>query len=442
MAKNVANVDILTDTFNSWLLRTNEVIEVIRTDVLTANSTVGVTGTPASPRHALLFGSFTANNFYGNTISLGANFTANSTTLVIGTGLKLVANGSSGAAGQILTSDGTTAYWSTASGTGTVTQIANGAGIYFTDLPTGAFGSPITSYGTIRIRAGDGIVVDSRGISVNTAFLAGGLTNASTLQNRTWEAPGAIGSTTANTGTFTTVTAGLTTGYRLQGDSAFLISNSVFRTQGFVDATTPNSGSTGGVRVRGNPVSGLAYIQVTDSLGSTEWGHFKAHSNGYIVWSGAVAGSNYPNLIPAGTVMLFAQTNAPTGWTKITTHNNKALRVVSGAAGSGGTVPFTTAFNTSFSTDGHTLTVNEIPTHRHGMFDTYDITESYDVGNYPQYTVAWESGSGGDTEYSLNTNLTLNADYGVTGAAGADQAHSHTLNFNVQYVDVILASKN
>ena len=35
---------------------------------------------------------------------------------------------------------------------------------------------------------------------------------------------------------------------------------------------------------------------------------------------------------PAGTLMLFQQTAAPTGWTKQTTHDNKALRVVSGVA--------------------------------------------------------------------------------------------------------------
>ena len=48
---------------------------------------------------------------------------------------------------------------------------------------------------------------------------------------------------------------------------------------------------------------------------------------------------------PAGTAMLFVQTAAPTGWTKSTTHNNKALRIVSGTASSGGSVNFTTAFS-------------------------------------------------------------------------------------------------
>jgi len=49
--------------------------------------------------------------------------------------------------------------------------------------------------------------------------------------------------------------------------------------------------------------------------------------------------------IPSGTVMLFWQANAPTGWTKITSQNDKAFRVVSGSGGgTGGDVAFETAF--------------------------------------------------------------------------------------------------
>ena len=47
--------------------------------------------------------------------------------------------------------------------------------------------------------------------------------------------------------------------------------------------------------------------------------------------------------LPRGTQMLFQQTAAPVGWTKQTTHNDKALRVVSGTASSGGSVAFSTA---------------------------------------------------------------------------------------------------
>ena len=49
--------------------------------------------------------------------------------------------------------------------------------------------------------------------------------------------------------------------------------------------------------------------------------------------------------VPSGTTMLFAQSSAPTGWTKSTSHNNKALRVVSGSGGgSGGSNSFTSTF--------------------------------------------------------------------------------------------------
>jgi hypothetical protein len=286
MARSVANVDILTDTFNTWALRTNEVIQAMNSEVLTANSTQGVTGSIASPRNALLYGTFTANTLATNILSLGGNFTANSSAILFGDNFRIIADNSPGTLGQTLTTDGTRLYWSSSVGSGTVTQIANGAGIFFSNLPSGPFGSPITNFGTIGVRAGDGIVVDSRGVSVNTVFLASGLTNALTLQSRTWETAGPIGSSIANTGRFTTVTSGNTTGYLLQGDPVFLISNSVFRTQGFVDATTPPTGNKGGVSVRSNP-GGTARIQITNNIGDTEWSNFSFNSAGRATYSGS-----------------------------------------------------------------------------------------------------------------------------------------------------------
>ena len=56
-------------------------------------------------------------------------------------------------------------------------------------------------------------------------------------------------------------------------------------------------------------------------------------------------GSSGSASIPSGSVMLFVQSSAPTGWTKSTSHNNKALRVVSGSGGgSGGSNSFTSNF--------------------------------------------------------------------------------------------------
>lgn len=56
--------------------------------------------------------------------------------------------------------------------------------------------------------------------------------------------------------------------------------------------------------------------------------------------------------IPAGTVMLFFQGSPPTGWTQVTTQNDKALRVVSGAGGGAGG---TTAFSVAWPSHLHTL---------------------------------------------------------------------------------------
>ena len=51
-------------------------------------------------------------------------------------------------------------------------------------------------------------------------------------------------------------------------------------------------------------------------------------------------------LISSGSKMLFYQAAAPVGWTKLTSDNNKTLRVVSGSGGgSGGTNTFTSAFS-------------------------------------------------------------------------------------------------
>jgi hypothetical protein len=130
---------------------------------------------------------------------------------------------------------------------------------------------------------------------------------------------------------------------------------------------------------------------------------------------------------PSGTAMLFVQTTAPTGWTKSTSHNNKALRVVSGTASSGGSVDFTTAFGTpavSGSVSATTLSIAQIPSHNHTI---------------PPSAV----GCGGIALASYNAGAYPNA----TGSTGGGGSHTHSLSgatttINVQYVDVIIATKD
>jgi len=162
------------------------------------------------------------------------------------------------------------------------------------------------------------------------------------------------------------------------------------------------------------------------------------HAN-FIDTSGKVSAAGIqPSAIPvaftSGTVMLFVQTSAPTGWVKSTAHNNKALRVVSGTAASGGTVAFTTAFanqpvsGTNGAVGATTLTLAQIPSHTH----TYDAVEYSPFSDF--------TASGGNYETgSVNT-----------GAAGGGGSHTHAspsfsgtaINLAVQYVDVIICTKS
>ncbi len=144
-------------------------------------------------------------------------------------------------------------------------------------------------------------------------------------------------------------------------------------------------------------------------------------------------------LFTSGTLMLFQQTAAPTGWTKQTTHNDKALRVVSGAASSGGSTAFSTVFSnqtptittSGLSAGATTLTTSQIPSHTH----TYDRPN---LGSTP------------GLQASSQVAKTVTAGV-ATGAEGGGSSHTHSISgsatssaitLNVQYVDLIIASKD
>jgi hypothetical protein len=280
MARLIANVDILTETFGSWITRTNDIIESLNTEVLTANTTSGITGSISVPRTAVLFGTLKSNTVsVSNTILIGTNLTANTTAVNLGSGVKILANNSFGSLGQVLASSATGVYWTTVSGTGTVTNITAGNGLN---------GGTITDGGTLSVKPSTGIVVNASGVSVNAAYISTFTSGSATLEGYTWASPARIGSTTANTGAFTTLSSG---SYTIPGAAAFLINNTIIRTQGYVDATTPNISTTGGYRLRGF-VGGPAYFQVTDYLGSTQWGVATITSGGAWSWSGSFSAAS------------------------------------------------------------------------------------------------------------------------------------------------------
>jgi hypothetical protein len=161
--------------------------------------------------------------------------------------------------------------------------------------------------------------------------------------------------------------------------------------------------------------------------------------------------------------MLFQQTSAPTGWTKDTTHDNKALRVVSGTAGSGGSVNFTTAFasQTISGTSGATtqggtigdttLTIAQMPLHGHPWRAQYSSQGSYSSNT----TGGMPTGTSGASTQSAHTGAPSNSQGEQIGGEGGGQSHTHTftgqshthtysstLNLAVEYVDLIIATKN
>jgi hypothetical protein len=149
-------------------------------------------------------------------------------------------------------------------------------------------------------------------------------------------------------------------------------------------------------------------------------------SNDAMVWITPTSGFDFPS----GTVMLFFQASAPTGFTQVTTQNNKALRIVSGTGGgTGGSVNFTTAFSdksgslSGATVGGTTLTTSQMPSHNHSL--------------------SGSGASGGNVTKSGGTG-TFN-----TGSTGGNASHTHSItggsvdfDLEVEYIDVIIASRD
>lgn len=167
---------------------------------------------------------------------------------------------------------------------------------------------------------------------------------------------------------------------------------------------------------------------LTESSGAVTLNNVNSATNRTNIGLGSSATASFASLtingvtnqgFPSGTKMLFQQTAAPTGWTKDTTNNDVALRVVSGAVGSGGSVAFETAF-ASQTIPTHTLATTEIPSHNHSLRER-------------------SSSSGTET----GNGYTFGSFTSTTGSTGGGQAHGHgSIDLDVSYVDVIIATKD
>ncbi len=168
---------------------------------------------------------------------------------------------------------------------------------------------------------------------------------------------------------------------------------------------------------------------------------------------GSLSATSYVNLIPSGTRMLFQQTAAPTGWTKETnaSFNDRALRLVTGTVGSGGSSAFSTVFGKT-ATDGHVLGTSEMPAHTHtsgslvvgagqgSHVHTGSVAANTDVGGG---NVAL-GGVGGSHSVTIDANAlpAMAVNSGTTGVTGSSVSHSHNIDIRVNFHDVIIAQKD
>jgi len=158
-----------------------------------------------------------------------------------------------------------------------------------------------------------------------------------------------------------------------------------------------------------------------------------------VLGSTSLTGCNsIPDFILGGSLMLFQQTAAPPGWTKQTTHNNKALRVVSGSATpGGGPLTFTQVFTSrtpSGTVNQHTLSAPQLASHNHPGGVSFPGARVNPLPTTPTPTYTPPGLFGVVPSQTGNNSPANNGhDHPFTGDAQ---------DFAVAYVDLIICAKN
>jgi hypothetical protein len=380
----------------------------------------------------------------------------------------------------------------TTAGTGTVTLLGASAGFQ----SFAVIGDANTTYYTIAAQTGTEWEV---GIGTYTSS---GTTLARTtvLSNSAGTQPSALSFSAGTKDVFVTYPSSKSVNLDASGNAtalgtpaAFVGTNITGTASGLTAGNvTTNANLTGDVTSVGNATT---LATVNSNVGSFTLASITVNAKGLIT---AASSGSAPSDIPSGSVLLFYQASAPTGWTKVTTAglDDSALRIVTGTGGTtGGSVAFTTAFasqtptgavsvgvsagtlavgvgtlstnnttaggtNSSGSVSSHTLATSEMPSHNHtttfiargsNVFANAGIPGLATDNNTITYTSSSTGGGGGHSHsftqptftgsahnHTMAGSPTLSGSPSITSATFTGNA----INLAVKYVNIILCSKN
>tara|TARA_B110000977_G_scaffold167610_1_gene216325 strand:+ start:1168 stop:1830 length:663 start_codon:yes stop_codon:yes gene_type:complete len=171
--------------------------------------------------------------------------------------------------------------------------------------------------------------------------------------------------------------------------------------------------------------------------------------------------------VPSGTVMVFYQAAAPTGWTKSTSNNDKALRVVSGnGGGTGGTHALSSppslahthtsaahvhsvgahSHGNNLSAAAHTLSTAQMPSHTHSHVGNggpyYADNSGAGASNVQSHRTTGATGGGGSHSHSMSGSVSNSTAFNSSSAGGDATTSTTPTAFAPQYIDVIICAKN
>jgi len=231
-----------------------------------------------------------------------------------------------------------------------------------------------------------------------------------------------------------------------------------------------------GVTIKGPAHSAAANYTLT--LPTTDGNaneYLQTDGSGNLTWAAASGGGGSSD-IPSGVTMLFYETAAPSGWTKVTTIDQHALRVVSGSgASTGGSINFTTVFDnwthtiSNISLSG-SMTTETVSGNITGTVGNHAISLSemrahaHDYTKMQNSSAAQRHGGPNNALFYYNEGTTTQSTQVIGGSTGHNHSagnlnfsdsggHSHSLsgvsgsgstgqNLSIKYADVILCTKN